>query len=59
MRDRLWKTAVSGIVLSGVIGAMPAPPVMSAAPDLRSRAPRACVGSLPGDENPDQVIEWK
>ena len=58
MRGRLWNTAVIGTVLSGAIGAMLAPPVMSAGPDPRSRAPRACEGGLPGDENPDQVLEW-
>ena len=58
MRGRLWNAAVIGIVLSGAIGVMLAPPVMSAGPDPRSRALRACEGGLPGDENPDQVLEW-
>ena len=58
MPGHLWKTAVIGTVLSGVIGAMSAPPLMGAGAQPRFRALLACEGGVPGDENPDQVLEW-
>ena len=58
MSGHFWKSAVLGTVLSGAVGAMAAPPHMSPGPAPGSRAPRACEGGLPGDENPDQVLEW-
>ena len=58
MRGRLWKTTVIGTVLSGAIGAMPAPPVTGAGPEPRFPAPPAHEGCLLGDDASDQVLIW-